>query len=98
MPTVLEFCPDITIKELEENGVTNISPQSLPSFGRRLITFTDSRQGTARMSVQMQQEAQRSRLRGAVVEMLKTLPEASSEEMTREDCGSNRKKIKTIQR
>ncbi|WP_307880268.1 DEAD/DEAH box helicase [Acinetobacter seifertii] len=85
VPTVLEFCPDITIKELEENGVTNISPQSLPSFGRRLITFTDSRQGTARMSVQMQQEAQRSRLRGAVVEMLKTLPEASSEEMTREE-------------
>jgi hypothetical protein len=64
VPTILEFCPDITIKELEENGVTNISPQSLPSFGRRLITFTDSRQGTARMSVQMQQEAQRSRLRG----------------------------------
>lgn len=74
VPTVLEFCPDITIKELEENDVTNISPQSLPSFGRRLITFTDSRQGTARVSVQMQQEAQRSRLRGAVVEALKSLP------------------------
>ncbi|MDV7426666.1 DEAD/DEAH box helicase [Acinetobacter baumannii] len=94
VPTVLEFCPDITIKELEENGVTNISPQSLPSFGRRLITFTDSRQGTARMSVQMQQEAQRSRLRGAVVEMLKTLPEASSEEMTREELLDQIEKIK----
>lgn len=94
VPTVLEFCPDITIKELEENDVTNISPQSLPSFGRRLITFTDSRQGTARMSVQMQQEAQRSRLRGAVVEMLKTLPEASSEEMTREELLDQIEKIK----
>ncbi|PJG44382.1 DEAD/DEAH box helicase [Acinetobacter tandoii] len=71
VPTVLEFCPDIKIKELEENEVKNVSPQSLPAFGRRLITFTDSRQGTARMSVQMQQEAQRSRLRGAVVEQLK---------------------------
>ncbi len=31
-----------------------------------LITFTDSRQGTARMAVRMQQEAERSRLRGSV--------------------------------
>ena len=85
VPTVLEFCPDITTKELEENNVTDISPQSLPSFGRRLITFTDSRQGTARMSVQMQQEAQRSRLRGAVVEMLKTLPESTNGEMTKDE-------------
>lgn len=38
--------------------------------GRRLITFTDSRQGTARMAVRMQQEAERSRLRGSVVEIL----------------------------
>lgn len=94
VPTVLEFCPDITIKELEENDVTSISPQSLPSFGRRLITFTDSRQGTARMSVQMQQEAQRSRLRGAVLEMLKTLPEASNGGMTREEVEDQIEKIK----
>ena len=94
VPTVLEFCPDITIKELEENNVKNISPQSLPSFGRRLITFTDSRQGTARMSVQMQQEAQRSRLRGAVVEMLKTLPDISGEGMSREEIEDQIEKIK----
>ncbi len=49
------------------------------------------------MSVQMQQEAQRSRLRGAVVEMLKTLPEASSEEMTREELLDQIEKNKTIQ-
>lgn len=94
VPTILEFCPDITIKELEENGVTNISPQSLPSFGRRLITFTDSRQGTARMSVQMQQEAQRSRLRGAVVEMLKNLPDLSGGEMSREEIEGEIEQIK----
>lgn len=94
IPTILEFCPDITIKELEENGVTNISPQSLPSFGRRLITFTDSRQGTARMSVQMQQEAQRSRLRGAVVEMLKNLPDLSGGEMSREEIEEQIEQIK----
>ena len=39
----------------------------MPAKGKRLITFTDSRQGTARLSVKMQQEAERSRLRGAVV-------------------------------
>src|SRR5690606_31054856 len=42
-----------------------------PARGRRLITFTDSRQGTARMAVRMQQEAERSRLRGLVFELLR---------------------------
>lgn len=61
VPTVLEFCPD-------PEGVT---PESLPGRGRKLITFTDSRQGTARMAVRMQQEAERSRLRGLVFEVLR---------------------------
>lgn len=64
VPTVLEYCEDY-----HEGGSVN-GPQSLPGRGRRLITFTDSRQGTARMSVRMQQEAERSRLRGLVVEVL----------------------------
>ncbi|WP_342208494.1 DEAD/DEAH box helicase [Shewanella xiamenensis] len=64
VPTLLEFCPDFESKGAE-------GPQSLPARGRRLITFTDSRQGTARLSVRMQQEAERSKLRGAVVEVLK---------------------------
>jgi superfamily II DNA or RNA helicase len=64
VPTLLEFCPDISTKGAE-------GPQSLPARGRRLITFTDSRQGTARLSVRMQQEAERSKLRGAVVEILR---------------------------
>ena len=61
VPTVLEYCPDF------EDEDSNLSAQSLSGRGRRLITFTDSRQGTARMSVRMQQEAERSRLRGMVV-------------------------------
>ncbi|MBW8190310.1 DEAD/DEAH box helicase [Neiella marina] len=65
VPTLLEYCPDF-------DGSKNIGPQSLPARGRRLITFTDSRQGTARLSVRMQQEAERSKLRGAVVEILKS--------------------------
>ena len=59
VPTVLEFCSDA------ENN-----PQSLPARGRRLITFTDSRQGTARMAVKMQQEAEYSKLRGMVFDVL----------------------------
>lgn len=66
VPTVLEYCQDFTSDE----GKEGIGPDSLPGRGRRLITFTDSRQGTARMAVRMQQEAERSRLRGSVVEIL----------------------------
>ncbi len=38
----------------------------LPSRGRRLITFTDSRQGTARISMKLQQDSERESLRGKV--------------------------------
>lgn len=66
VPTVLEYCQDFTSDE----GKEGVGPDSLPGRGRRLITFTGSRQGTARMAVRMQQEAERSRLRGSVVEIL----------------------------
>ncbi len=66
VPTVLEYCQDYQ----DEDRKPEYGPQSLPGRGRRLITFTDSRQGTARMAVRMQQEAERSRLRGLVVEVL----------------------------
>ena len=65
VPTVLEYCPDF------EDEDSKFSAQSLSGRGRRLITFTDSRQGTARISVRMQQEAERSRLRGMVVGALR---------------------------
>lgn len=66
VPTVLEFCPDP-----DKSTTTGKSPEELPGRGRKLITFTDSRQGTARMAVRMQQEAERSRLRGLVFEVLR---------------------------
>lgn len=68
VPTVLEFCPDADKKDSNER-----SPEELPGRGRKLITFTDSRQGTARMAVRMQQEAERSRLRGLVFETLRNV-------------------------
>ncbi|MCP6669676.1 hypothetical protein NL517_30275, partial [Klebsiella pneumoniae] len=52
VPTVLEYCQDF----ISEEGKEGVGPDSLPGRGRRLITFTDSRQGTARMAVRMQQE------------------------------------------
>lgn len=66
VPTVLEYCPDPDTDDLKGK-----SPDELPARGRRLITFTDSRQGTARMAVRMQQEAERSKLRGLVFEILR---------------------------
>ncbi|CAG0903049.1 unnamed protein product [Cyprideis torosa] len=65
VPTVLEYCPDPDKEDCDGK-----SPEELPGRGRKLITFTDSRQGTARMAVRMQQEAERSRLRGIIFEIL----------------------------
>lgn len=73
VPTVLEYCPDP-----EKSESKGRSPEELPGRGRKLITFTDSRQGTARMAVRMQQEAERSRLRGLVFKTLQ-INEAKSE-------------------
>ncbi|MDM7861922.1 DEAD/DEAH box helicase [Alteromonas sp. ASW11-36] len=68
VPTVLEYCPDFERDEKEKNKE---GPNSLPGRGRRLITFTDSRQGTAKISVSMQQEAERSHFRGVLVRELR---------------------------
>lgn len=80
VPTVLEYCQDFQPEDKSEPG-----PQSLPGRGRRLITFTDSRQGTARMSVRMQQEAERSRLRGLVVESLSWFQKSQAKEQKAPD-------------
>ncbi|MGD9584679.1 MAG: DEAD/DEAH box helicase [Lysobacterales bacterium] len=72
VPTVLEFCPDPS-----KGDAGGRSPEELPGRGRRVITFTDSRQGTARMAVRMQQEAERSRLRGLVFETIRNAQSAS---------------------
>lgn len=58
IPTLLEFCPDIDDKE--------IKPLERPCRGRRMITFTDSRQGTARIAAKLQQDAERNSVRGMI--------------------------------
>ncbi|OQX13629.1 MAG: hypothetical protein BWK76_15955 [Desulfobulbaceae bacterium A2] len=54
LPTLLEFAPD------------GDKPADHPCRGRRLLAFNDSRQGTARMAVKLQQDAERNRMRGLI--------------------------------
>lgn len=58
VPTLLEFCPDIDSPEAK--------PLERPYRGRRMISFTDSRQGTARIAARLQQDSERNRIRGLV--------------------------------
>ncbi len=54
LPTLLEYAPD------------GEKPADHPCRGRRLLTFNDSRQGTARIAAKLQQDAERNRVRGLV--------------------------------
>ena len=54
LPSLLEYAPD------------GKRPLEHPYRGRRLLTFNDSRQGTARIAAKLQQEAERNRVRGLV--------------------------------
>ncbi len=54
LPTLLEYAPD------------GDRPSDHPCRGRRLLTFNDSRQGTARMAAKLQQESERNRIRGLI--------------------------------
>lgn len=54
LPTLLEYAPDID------------KPADHPCRGRRLLSFNDSRQGTARIAAKLQQDAERNRVRGLV--------------------------------
>jgi hypothetical protein len=56
--TLLEFCPQDPM------------PAGKPFQGRKLISFTDSRQGTARIAVKLQQDSERNRIRGLVYHRL----------------------------
>jgi ATP-dependent helicase YprA (DUF1998 family) len=58
IPTLFEFCPDIDSAEDK--------PLARPLRGRRMISFTDSRQGTARLAVNLQQTSERNRVRGLI--------------------------------
>lgn len=46
------------------------NPLTSPFRGRRLLTFTDSRQGTAKIAIKIQQESERIRTRGLILRRL----------------------------
>lgn len=52
LPTLLEYAPD-----------ANDNPAEKPYRGRRLLTFNDSRQGTARIATKLQQDVEKTKLR-----------------------------------
>lgn len=58
LPTLLEYAPD------------GDKPADHPSRGRRLLTFNDSRQGTARMATKLQQDSERNRVRALVYHLI----------------------------
>ncbi len=70
VPTLLEYCPDIQ----------EAKPLARPLRGRRMITFTDSRQGTARIAAKLQQDAERNRVRGLVYQYVRN--------QSQTDCGA----------
>ena len=73
LPNLLEYAPDEPCK-----------PADLPYRGRRLLTFNDSRQGTARMAARLQQESERNRVRGLVYHLaLREGQERTGDEVNR---------------
>ncbi len=71
IPTLLEFCPDI--------DDTENKPLERPCRGRRMITFTDSRQGTARIAAKLQQDAERNSVRGMIYRRMLSAGASASE-------------------
>ena len=59
VPTALEHTPPM-----------HPGAAGLPSQGRRLLGFSDSRQGSARLAVRLQQEAERNRVRSVLLHAL----------------------------
>ena len=58
IPTVLEHTPPMHLRA------------GLPSQGRRVLGFSDSRQGSARLAVRLQQEAERNKVRSVLYHAL----------------------------
>lgn len=62
-PFLLQTATPILLRHMKPFGK---SQEALPWEGRRLISFTDSRQGTARFAAKIQQEAERNYVRSLI--------------------------------
>ncbi|MCZ6803087.1 MAG: DEAD/DEAH box helicase [Proteobacteria bacterium] len=69
LPTLLESCPP---GEGEE--------RKGPAEGRRLLSFTDSRQGTARIASRLQQEADRNYIRSHIYHLITPNVQSAAED------------------
>ena len=73
IPVVLDYTPPLT-------G----SDERLPSSGRRLLTFTDSRQGTARFALDAQLDSERNYTRSVVYHLVAAAREAREADADRD--------------
>lgn len=75
------FLGDIIPTMLELSPLPRTESERLnPSSGKRLLTFTDSRQGTARISARLQQDADRNANRTSIYHELVNLEVAAKKE------------------
>ena len=68
--------------------------QDLPSHGRRILGFSDSRQGTARLAVRLQQDAERNRVRSVLYHALA----AARPVVDQSDLAKKKEQIEALQR
>ena len=86
MPSLLESCKE------------GIPANDLPSRGKRLITFTDSRQGTARISIKVQQDSERDSIRSSIYnEIIKNIFLLDDLDEKKEKLTAYKEKIKKFQ-
>lgn len=68
LPTLLEYAPD-----------GQDDPKNKPYRGRRLLTFNDSRQGTARIATKLQQDAERAKIRSWIYHQVNQISKGADE-------------------
>ncbi|MDP1765569.1 MAG: DEAD/DEAH box helicase [Methylotenera sp.] len=68
LPTLLEYAPDV-----------QDDPKNKPYRGRRLLTFNDSRQGTARIATKLQQDAERAKVRSWIYHQVNQISKSTDE-------------------
>ena len=68
LPTLLEYAPD-----------GQDDPKNKPYRGRRLLTFNDSRQGTARIATKLQQDAERAKVRSWIYHQVNQINQNADE-------------------
>lgn len=72
------------------------TPPDLPSGGRQLISFTDSRQGTARMAAKLQMESERAFVRSFIYQAVQHKASGSGDNAKAEELKARIAKVKSF--